>query len=482
MVGPHGPRSVGAWSLSSRLAWRLAAVMLCAILLAAGAVAWRTIVTLHDLDDSSLQQQVRLVARSVPPGTTAPITVPATVSEPFQASDGDNLFLVFNEDRQLLATSDAAKAQQAVTFLPRPFEAGFFRVPLMPGHPHGMVGFALATGGRWVIVLQGREQTDVLVDSLMAHFVLGAIWLVLPIGVLTVLVSLATVRRGLAPLMRASDAAASVGPAAPGVRLPTTGLPREVSPLVEAVNAALTRLEHTIATQRSFMAQAAHGLRTPLAVLTARLDSLGDAQEAEPLRRDVDRMSRLVGQLLRMARLESLPLDVTHSLDLHAIAAEAVADLAPLGLSRSVELALIGDETVPARGNHAALLLAVTNLVENAIGYAPPGSVVEVEVLRPGSVTVLDRGPGVPPEHRARILRPFERGPKARDGGAGLGLAIVAEIAAAHSGTIGVQSRSGSGAAFSLVIMDDTMTNAGRARDKAPATPRPVLINDPDPH
>ena len=222
---------------------------------------------------------------------------------------------------------------------------------------------------------------------------------------------------------------------------------------MEAVNAALSRLEQTIETQRQFMAEAAHGLRTPLAVLTARLDGLEDAAAAEALRRDVDRMTRLVGQLLRMARLESLPLDVTQAVDLRLAAAEGVADLAPLGLGHGVELALLGEEeSVPVTGNHAALVLAVTNLVENAISYAPPGSLVEVEVARPGTVRVLDRGPGVAPEYRARILERFVRGPNASDGGAGLGLAIVTEIAAAHRGTVCVDARPGGGAAVALVI------------------------------
>jgi signal transduction histidine kinase len=448
------------WSLSARLGWRLAAVMFGAILLASALVALWTIVTLHHLDDEALQQQVRLVSGSLQrgQGTDAPVTVPDAVTAPFKASDGDNLFLVFSPDRRLLATSDTAKAEQAAPFLPRPFQDGFFRIPLIPGHRHGVVGYAMATGGRWVVVLQGREQTAVLVDSLMTRFLLGAVWLLLPIGCVTVLVSRATLRRGLRPLVEASAAAASVGPSRPGVRLPVAGLPREVSPLVEAVNAALTRLEQTIETQRSFMGQAAHGLRTPLAVLTARLDGLQDTEAAEALRRDVDRMSRLVGQMLRMARLESLPLDVTQAVDLRLVAAEAVADLAPLGLGHGVELALLAEETVRVPGNHAALVLAVTNLVENAISYAPPGSVVEVEVAWPGIIRVLDRGPGVAPEYRARILERFVRGPNASDGGAGLGLAIVTEIAAAHGGKVRVDARPGGGAAFAVVLGMETAT------------------------
>ena len=472
-VSPPDARMARDWSLSRRLAWRLTAVMVCAILLAMVAVACWTIVTLRDLDDAALQQQARLVARSLPPAAgrepDAPFHVSDAVTTPFQLSDGDNLFLVFSTDRRLLATSDTTEAAQAALFLPRPFADGFFRIPLIPGHPRGMVGLATATGGRWVVVLQGREQSGVLADSLMGRFLIGAIWLLLPIGGATVLVGLVTLRRGLRPLMQASAAAATVGPGKPGVRLPVSGLPREVSPLVETVNAALTRLEQTIEGQRAFMAQAAHGLRTPLAVLTARLDSLGDAEAAEALRRDVDRMTRLVGQLLRMARLESLPLDVSHAVDLRLVAAEAISDLAPLGLGQGVELALAGAETLPVRGNHAALVLAVTNLVENAIGYAPPGSVVEVEVVRPASIVVLDRGPGVAPEHRSRILEPFERGPHAGHGGAGLGLAIVREIAAAHGGTVRVDGRPGGGACFTFNV--DPPSAVSIPREEARVTP-----------
>jgi signal transduction histidine kinase len=143
--------------------------------------------------------------------------------------------------------------------------------------------------------------------------------------------------------------------------------------------------------------------------------------------------------------------------DLRLVAAEAIADLAPLGLGHGVELALLGEEAVPVQGNHAALVLAVTNLVENAIAYAPDGSLVEVDVVRPGTIRVLDRGPGVLPEFRFRILERFVRGPNSKEGGAGLGLAIVAEIAAAHRGTVRVDPRAGGGTAFALILTGDRM-------------------------
>jgi signal transduction histidine kinase len=444
------PPKSGGWSLTARLAWRLSALMAGAILLAAAAVAWRTIATLSELDDSALQQQVGVVARSLPPdaGDHGPFTLPDSLVAPFRSSDGDNLFLVFGPGRALLATSDPAQAAQAEVFMPHPFRRGYFRIPLLAGHPHGMVGFALPEKRLWVVVLQGREQSSVLADSLLASFLGDTLWLLLPIGLGTVLVSVLTLRRGLRPLVRASAAASAVGAARPGVRLPAAGLPREVTPLVDAVNEALTRLEQTIATQRRFMAEAAHGLRTPLAVLTARLDALGDAPQAEALRHDADRMARLVGQLLRMARLDSLPLDVAEDVSLHEVAVEAIADLAPLGLRRGVDLALLGAAGGTVLGNRAALVLAVTNLIENAIAYAPAGSAVEVALAAPGAITVRDSGPGIAPEHRERILRPFERGPAAAHGGAGLGLAIVSRIAAAHGGSVRIETPAGGGCAF----------------------------------
>lgn len=456
MRWPRFRQPAATWSLSSRLAWRLAGVMLAAILLTVVTVVWHTVQTLHDLDDTALQSQIETVADNLPEPRSGrgPLTLPAHVVAFFRSSDGDNLFIVLGQDHELRATSDQTSAVQAMRYLPAPLRPGLFRIAMLPGHPHGMVGSVQPAGQDWVIVLQGREQTRVLVNSLITHFMAGTIWALGPISLLTILVSIATLRRGLAPVRRAAAAAAAVGPAHPGLRLPEAGLPAEVSPFVSAVNQALTRLEHTIAVQRSFMAQAAHGLRTPLAVLTARLDSMADTEAVKALRHDADRMSRLVSQMLRMGRLESLPMELDATVDLHAVAAEAISDLAPLGLRRGVALALTGDAPVLRRGNAAALLLAVTNLLENAIGYAPPQSSVEVVVTAPGSIAVLDRGPGIAPAHQARILLPFERGPDAREGGAGLGLAIVAEIARAHGGRLLVAERAGGGAAFSLLLAD----------------------------
>ncbi len=332
-------------------------------------------------------------------------------------------------------------------------EAGLFRVPASPGLPQGMLGY-VARAGRWrVAVAQSHEQSEALVSSLLSEFFSTGLALLATICAVSVAIAVLTVSQGLRPLRLASVAAARVDPAHPGRRLPDTGLPGEVAPLVAAVNQALARLEAALGAQRRFVGDAAHTLRTPLAVLTARLDSLPDAPATAALRRDTDRMTRLIEQMLQMARLDGTPLDVSQPVDLHAVAVEAISGLAPLALRRGVELALNEPETLaPMRGNHAALVIALTNLIENAIAHAPSGSLVEVELAPPGRITVLDRGPGVAEAERTTIFERFGRGQAAGAAGAGLGLAIVAGIAAAHRGSVRATGRDGGGAAFALDI------------------------------
>jgi signal transduction histidine kinase len=442
---------VRPWSLSARLGWRLAAVLSVAILLAAGAVAWRAIAAVHELDDLALQKQAALIAAELPlPDNTIPdtVTIPDALVRNFRSSDGDNIFLIYQAGR-LVRMSDPPAAAQIIPLLRQNIPQGFFRLPATHGHHHGMVGLSTIEGPWQVVVLQGREQTAVLLDSLMQNFTVGAVALLLPIGLTTILVAVLTVRRGLRPLRQVSAAALMIGPALPGSRLPTTSLPDEVLPLVQTVNGALARLDQALTVQRLFMAEAAHALRTPLAVMTARLDMLEDRPDVAGLRHDADRMARLVQQLLGMARLESVDLDVSQSMKLHDVATEAITALAPLALHSDIALALVDHSgKVLIHGNHGALVLALTNLIENAIAHAPRGSDVEVVLNGPASVVVQDRGAGVAPELRSRIFERFVRGPGERDGGAGLGLAIVAEIAAAHHGSAHVEPMEGGGCAF----------------------------------
>lgn len=236
----------------------------------------------------------------------------------------------------------------------------------------------------------------------------------------------------LAPLARVATAAGTRSASALDA-LPTTGLPGEVAPLVEAFNGLLARLATAFDTQRSFVADAAHELRTPLTALKLQLGLLRDAppgpeQDAAiaRLRGGIDRAVRLVEQLLALARAEPGAAAPTQALDLADIARQAVADVQPLAERAGVVLSLDAAEPLPLEGDPQALRSAVRNLIDNAVKYGARN--VQVSARRQAGALLLrvdDDGPGIPPEARERVFDRFQRGDSAGTEGSGLGLAIV---------------------------------------------------------
>jgi signal transduction histidine kinase len=339
-----------------------------------------------------------------------------------------------------------------------------------------MVGGLPAT----VQAAEDRSQRENLLDDLVREFFGSVGWLVIPGLALLLMVNLLTVAAELRPLRAASALAASIGPKATGVRLPEDGLPKEIFPLFRAVNQALDRLDRGFRAQREFTADAAHELRTPLAVLKAHVESLPDRATALALAKDVDAMTRVVNQLLRIAQLETLTIGRDERADLHAIAVDVARLLAPLAVASDRLIAVSGaDEAVPVWGNADALGQAVRNLAENALAHTPAHSTVELEVVEESpSIRVIDRGPGIPPAQRAQVFRRFWRAQPRRGAGAGLGLAIVARIADAHGGAVEIADAPGGGAVFILRLRadppagDDTTAKASDKRprqEKAPA-------------
>ncbi|HYH18948.1 MAG TPA: HAMP domain-containing sensor histidine kinase [Azospirillum sp.] len=236
---------------------------------------------------------------------------------------------------------------------------------------------------------------------------------------------------------------------------------RQMRSLRDDAEAARRQVERSLDQQKRFTTNAAHELRTPLAVLRARLDSLPPSRDAVALARDADRMSRLVDQLLTVARLEARLVELEDGVDLVAVARDTVAALFPLALAdgKSIELAIELDgppHAVPVRGNAFVLEDALRNLIDNALRHTPVGGAVEVAVTAdPPGLEVRDRGPGVPAALRPHLFEPFVQGQERR-GSAGLGLAIVAETAGVHGGAVDVVDRPGGGSVFRLSLSHPT--------------------------
>jgi signal transduction histidine kinase len=292
-------------------------------------------------------------------------------------------------------------------------------------------------------------------DRFVAEFLHDAGWVFPIFAAVVLLVAVWTIRTSLRPLRALSERASAISPGSISVRLSDDRLPSELVPLVVAVNAALDRLAKGFEIQRQFTADAAHELRTPLSILTAGLDALPSSPEIDRLRQDAERMNRLVAQLLRVARLDAQPMDLSQTVDLVEVAEEVVAHLAPWAARNGRSVAFeTAERSVTVRGNSDALTDAIRNLVENAITHSPEGEEVMVQVGEQGSVSVIDRGPGVPPDLKERIFERFWRSRERRSSGvgAGLGLSIVSEIAGAHAGRVTVGDTPGGGASFILSV------------------------------
>ena len=303
----------------------------------------------------------------------------------------------------------------------------------------------------WIQTGENLANRDVLIDDIVADFYKNVGWITLPILLVLLIADIAIFRRALRPLWQASEIARDIGPTRTDLRLPTEEIPREVRPLVSAINLALDRLEEGFRIQRDFTADAAHELRTPLSILRTRLDTLEDKQVGQALRKDVDGMAHIISQLLDIAELDSFVIDPNEKADLRSVTAEVAEFVAPLALTQGKDVALLGEtEPVWVKGNPEMLGRAIRNLAENAINHTAPGTTVEFFIEGNGTVSVLDHGPGIAEDERNLIFQRFWRRDRRKAGSTGLGLSIVQRIAELHSATVTLENRRPAGARFSL--------------------------------
>lgn len=310
------------------------------------------------------------------------------------------------------------------------------------------------------VEIQGRDVRILFVkigdpSNLMGWALLGEMirHAVLPI-IPTILVLIGAnaihVRRVLAPVTVAARWAREIRPGLPPPQLPESVYPAEIIELVDATRRSLGRLQVALDAEKRRSSEAAHALRTPAAVLVARIDSLPPGPVTEQLRADLATLSRTIRQVLTSSRADALQVDEFARADLGQIAARVSAALASFAASRSVEITLdLSVEPVIASADADAAYLALFNLVENAIIHAGPG-VVDITVGPGAEICVRDRGPGLASSERRALFRPFWRGANAPPGGAGLGLAIVERLQQAQGGDVSVEAPQDGGTAFVL--------------------------------
>ncbi|VVN69567.1 sensor histidine kinase [Pseudomonas fluorescens] len=241
----------------------------------------------------------------------------------------------------------------------------------------------------------------------------------------------------LKPLQDVSKSATAISPRSLNSRLDTDAVPVEIAPLVDSFNQVLDRLERGYRVQQEFLGNAAHELKTPLALIRAQIE-LDQSENCADLLADVEYMTRQVQQLLLLAEASEVCNYSFSIVDVRELAREAASYLQRTAKAAQVRLIVPekGRETL-WHADRGALFTLLKNLLENAVQHAPPGSQVIVDIDA-NSMSVRDFGAGVEEEQLTLIFTRFWRGSHRRDHGAGLGLPICQEIALAHGWELSV--------------------------------------------
>jgi two-component system sensor histidine kinase TctE len=409
--------------------------------------------------DRALIESVRSLGQRITPrGEALKLDLPQEIARMLRADEADSVYFQVLDTRGVLVGGDRE--------LPAPPEGDIVVPGELKVRDDELAGESVRVAYQWVQV--GIEDRPALVQvaetlnkrsRLATEIIKGVIlpqFVILPIAVLLVWMALV---RGLSPLnalqqrirRRQSDDLSPID---------EREVPEEVSPLVQAINDLLERQRSAMTTQKRFLADAAHQLKTPLAGLRMQAELAVRELEAghndpRAIRASLDQMANasqraahMVNQLLSMARTEARAGMVLRDvIDLDQLATEVVRDFVPRALDKGIDLGYEGPSEAPSSQpaasdarvlGHAVMLRElIVNLVDNALQYTPPRGTVTVRVMPDpyGQVVALqveDSGPGIPMAERDLVFQPFYRALGTKVDGSGLGLAIVAEAAQQH--------------------------------------------------
>ncbi|WP_411879801.1 ATP-binding protein [Polaromonas sp. YR568] len=352
------------------------------------------------------------------------------------------VFQVFHENRLTLRSANAPVTPMIERS--KHFKTGFTTVQMA-----GSAWRVFATyGAEDDVQVYVGEQTASRNDILLA-VLRSTLW---PMALALPLLALAlwwAVYRGVAPMRRLGQALAERQPAA--IRpLAVDGVPSEMVPMVDALNALFVRIATLLESERRFTADAAHELRTPIAAIRAQAEvALGETAEG-PRRQALhntlegcDRAARLVEQLLTLSRLDAAALPASAPVNMSALVRRVVAELAPKAISKNQTLELDAAESCHLQGDEILLAVLVRNLVDNAVRYSPGMARVKVSLQQQDGRVVLrveDSGPGMTEGERRRLGERFFRVTGNTESGSGLGWSVVQRIAAVHGMLLQVEA------------------------------------------
>jgi len=390
----------------------------------------------NELYDTELIRIARQVQSTLGPafaGSAAPLPPgPAEGSADAGESDVRDLAVAVWDSKGQLVLSDREGAQ----LTNRPNRAGFFEEQV--SGKAWRVYYLQSLDGRWLVAAgQGAYERDELVYALTLSHVIP--WLI----VLPILLAVMAwaVRRALAPMAELTTdlkhrKAEDLRP------IPDDNTPVELKPMLGAMNGLFSRIEALLVRERRFTADAAHELRTPLAILRAQWDVVRrSASPQERARAEAgmsagfDRMGRLVTQMLALSRVESAELPAFTEVAWPPIVEQATSDCLALAERRRIELSCEwppkGKHPMPLMGNEHLLTVLLRNLLDNAVRYAPTGTSVTLRFTQ-DSVEIDNAGPPLDGEQLARLGERFYRPDGQAEGGSGLGISIARRIATLH--------------------------------------------------
>ncbi|GAA3042066.1 hypothetical protein GCM10010464_02340 [Pseudonocardia yunnanensis] len=396
--------------LSVRLRATLAATAIVAVALAVAAAALVSVLrgSLQDSAAADAARRAAITAELLVDGSGA-----GTAGSPGLAVDPDVVIIGEPPTRNVLVVPKQWTPSATYTVVSKPVDTAGGKVLVQARASLQPVATALAT--LWSVLLPGIPALLLLVA--------GLTWL--------------AVGRALAPVSAIRQELADITASDLHRRVPVPPAGDEIARLAATTNRTLDRLEHAVVRHRRFVADAAHELRSPLAVLRARLEIAPPQALTTEALTDVDRIQRLTTDLLLLARLDADEPTEHEEVDFGQVAAEEASrarSRTEVGVSLDISSEIVVD------GSGEQLRRVVANLVDNAVRHARTS--VVVRLVRCGGDAVLevdDDGPGIPPEHREAVFDRFTRldEARARDaGGSGLGLAIARDIAVRHGGTV----------------------------------------------